>query len=160
LDSLELPHQAYQVPEFRSLLEAGILSFGTLDHLTIGDTKMEINWTKRQGISLFFSHPWFERIWIYQEVAVSRQVVFFDGTMPWEFISDAPVCLKALQWRLDGGFMRMLDDEVKTDHILQLDRFRQSAKDGPSMSLVQLLSETREFKSTEPVDRIHGLLVW
>ncbi|KAE8447238.1 hypothetical protein EG329_010932 [Mollisiaceae sp. DMI_Dod_QoI] len=154
-DTVDLLHEACQYPDFQKLLQRDELDFSVLDHLSIGDTKLQIPWDNRKELGLFFSHPWFERIWICQEVAVSGETfVFYGGRIrPWSHCISTAYCMQQLHWGHEGVDL----DEAFHINALQIEGYRLGFTDSAGLGLLELLSASRKFRSSEPLDRVFGL---
>ncbi|KAL1614474.1 hypothetical protein SLS54_009732 [Diplodia seriata] len=98
-------------------------------------------------LSWMLSLPWFTRVWVLQEVAVSRQSLVFLGgeTLDWRLLSFGNIySLDLNPVDKDGGFPRAL--QLSSDD-------REPIKD-----LVSLLTVARSCLSTDPRDKIYALL--
>ena len=151
-DTMDMLHEACQNPSFQELLQRDELDFGVLDHISLGDTKLQVPWDNRKELGIFFSRPWFERIWICQEVAMSEETfVHYGGRIrPWSYCVSTAYCMQQLHWKHSqrGSFYL---------NALQIDGYRVGARNGSGLGLLELLTGSRQFRSTEPLDRVFGL---
>ena len=155
--------EAYQLAEFKQMLHQGRLSFDTLNHMTIGGQAIKVLFPDREGVKTFFSQPWFERIWICQEVAVSTTTMVFDGKFfaEWGFFSDVAEIVHGLGGLnpvtvIDSGKVQAGDTLVR--NVLRLEGFRTGFEEAKVVGLLELLKATANFQSTEALDRVYGLL--
>ena len=99
----------------------------------------------------FLSRPWFQRMWTFQEVVLSRRCQVFCGeySMTWRDFSDA---CKAI---LIGDFNNFWSS---VDHAIPLISVLRSLwhKDRYS-NLSYLLASTRHLRAKEAVDKVFGL---
>jgi hypothetical protein len=125
------------------------------------------------GVAQLLCHPWFERIWVLQEMAVGKNVhVMFSGVcVEWdvlataarEMFSDADVYLR-LKLHLSARIDRNESAAAWSSalfHLLQIKimsetRGRRDNKDASSLGVH--ISQTTNFKATNPKDRIFALI--
>ncbi|KAI1390503.1 heterokaryon incompatibility protein-domain-containing protein [Hypoxylon trugodes] len=113
----------------------------------------------------FFYRPWFQRIWILQEIALARTatIVFGGRGIGWDRLLQAVDALRRLQlgshthiWRLSGG--------GEADRVQRCWMRRRTATSQGELEqsihfeLADLLWQTRFYKCTEPRDRLYGIL--
>lgn len=109
----------------------------------------------------FFSRRWFHRIWVIQEVvlASSAKVLFGKYEISWDWIGLAAAVIK---FNFPGPRSELQCLSIPTGLMNAFLMYRISASQtclAPlSLSFVQLLQLTQQFHSTEPHDRIFGLL--
>ena len=161
--TLDMLHQACKVDEFRDRLEDDLIDLSSLNHLCIEDMNLEIPPENRLELTRLFSHHWFERIWNWQEVGLSKKVciMYGGGVRTWGAFADVAWCMYQLRWEtsiddncLDEGMSR---DDLKHYHILHLDEHRDGALHGTTFPLLSLLSESRHFTAAHPLDRVFAL---
>jgi hypothetical protein len=161
-ETVDMLHDAVACSEFRDRLEREELDLSSLDHLSIGDRTLHISAENRTELSRFFTHPWFERIWIWQEVVMAKKAFILYGgrVRPWSFFVDAAWCMHKLHW--DSNFIpdffsygerKML----RHHHVLRLDDHRNGVIDGHTFGLLELLTASRKFINSHPLDRVFGL---
>jgi len=162
-ETIDKLHEACKYDEFRDRLEQDEIDLSSLNHLCIEDINLEIPPENRLEMSRLFSHHWFERIWNWQEVGVSRKVciMYGGGLRTWGYFADAAWCMYQLRWEtsisddcLAPGVSR---DDLKHYHILHLDEHRDGALHGTTFTLLSLLTESRHFTAAHPLDRIFAL---
>lgn len=162
-ESMVMLGEMYQVDQFKDMVVQGKVSFDTLDHMKYGDKQLRVPWENRDGMRKLFTQSWFERIWVCQEVAVSKEPVVFDGIHvgSWEVFADNAEIAQHL-----GGlnnFINWENGKVSTDdtfiaNVRQLESFRKRVEEGAPTGLLELLHATTNFQSTDPLDRVYGLL--
>jgi hypothetical protein len=152
--TITLLYEACQVPDFQKLLQRDELDLSVLDHLCLGGANLRISWESQNALDKFFSHPWFKRIWICQEVAVSKEtfVIYGRRVRPWSYCVAAAYCMQRLHWMHSGT-----RGKVHFLKALEIDHYRTSIQDGSGLGLLELLTNSRQFQSTEPLDRVFGL---
>lgn len=144
---------AYENPDFQTLLQKDELDFGDLDHTSLGinDTLVELaDW---DALATFFSFSWFERIWICQEVAVAKEVFVMYGcrVRPWSFVVHAAHWLDRLHWE-----QAMPRGGLHYREALEIEQFRISQHDD-GLSLLDLLRRSRNAKATDTLDKVFAL---
>lgn len=161
--TLDMLYQACKLDEFRDSLEQDKIDLTSLDHLCIEDSNLEIPPENRLELTRLFSHHWFERIWNWQEVGLSKKVCIMYGgqVRTWGAFADVAWCMYHLRWEhsigddcLEHGMSR---DDLKHYHILHLDEHRDGALHGSTFPLLSLLSESRHFTAAHPLDRVFAL---
>lgn len=161
--TLDMLYRACKLDEFRDSLEQDKIDLTSLDHLCIEDTNLEIPPENRLELTRLFSHHWFERIWNWQEVGLSKKVCIMYGgqVRTWGAFADVAWCMYHLRWEhsigddcLEHGMSR---DDLKHYHILHLDEHRDGALHGSTFPLLSLLSESRHFTAAHPLDRVFAL---
>jgi hypothetical protein len=116
-------------------------------------------------------HPWFARIWVVQEVALSQRVFvkYGDETIEWDILAEA---LGMLHRSRNFRLWLEWTHKVQLRHIqntslynaIRIDKLRKSLHphgehDQVSWpTLPQLLNESFYFKATNPRDHIFGLM--
>lgn len=132
-------------------------------------------------LGAFFSHQWFERIWVVQEIAYGNPVhIMYNGTsIDWPSLSVIMTHLEAepeLKRRLyyfmspqvgvDGHQASAVGLPVEGHSVLGLhwrnaifmDGIRRSVRDEVPQELVGLLLSTLQFRATQPRDKIFAVL--
>ncbi|KAI1090781.1 heterokaryon incompatibility protein-domain-containing protein [Rostrohypoxylon terebratum] len=112
----------------------------------------------------FFFRPWFNRIWVLQEITLAKTatIVCGDMSISWDRFEQALDAMRRLQlggythlWRLSGA--------TRADSIWRCRmRTRSYGNEGrPSplhVELADYLWQTRFYEQTEPRDRLFGIL--
>ncbi|KAK3493908.1 heterokaryon incompatibility protein-domain-containing protein [Neurospora crassa] len=133
----------------------------------------------------FFSRPWWSRVWVVQEVIVSRRANIICGTkeIPWDDLRRALRCWWVLRSFSDksehGEAMKKATDDVfhKTSLALFLNLFNErdredkqilqnemgsfpglSTVDGPNTGLEGTILAGHSFESTDPRDKVYAWL--
>ncbi|KAK4169692.1 heterokaryon incompatibility protein-domain-containing protein [Cladorrhinum sp. PSN259] len=120
----------------------------------------EAGWMQLMNL---FAHPWFFRIWVIQELAMaSTAVVLASGEMlDWDRIEAVARILYSPPYNLVQ--LRSTNPGVDDDfprgqcHVLMMSNIRRMRKHS-DLDLGHLLGAFSDFRSTEKVDRIYGLL--
>lgn len=105
------------------------------------------------GLLCIFDVPYFKRIWIVQEVAVSKCVDIFCGTdsCSWdELVKSLDAC--------QGLQLRRLYDLSMTPPIYRIHGAKVSFQHGLRWSLLDLLVRHRSFNATDKRDKVFALL--
>jgi hypothetical protein len=103
------------------------------------------------------NRPYWTRVWVVQEVALSRNpiIMFGDKEMPWDDFADAA-------WILDE-IVREIFPEISTEshglaNLKTIQSIRDMSKADFRASIGELLACLRGTKSTDPRDMVYGLL--
>ena len=107
-----------------------------------------------------FQHPWFMRVWILQEVAYARDVVFKTGkqTIYWDEVED---WVGKYLDRVSDPRNTKVDDDTKVSMgmVSIMSDFRHSIdRDSSKVPLSNLLYQTQYCGATDPKDKIFALL--
>lgn len=162
-ETIDKLHEACKYDEFRDRLEQDEIDLSSLEHLCVEDINLQIPPDNRLEVTRLFSHHWFERIWNWQEIGLSKKVcIMYGGVLrPWGYFADVAWCMYQLRWEtsvsddcLAPGQSR---DDLKHYHILHLDEHRDGALHGSTFSLLSLLTESRHFSAAHPLDRVFAL---
>lgn len=109
-------------------------------------------------------NPWFDRIWVVQEVALatSVRVVYGKGEMPWlNFIGGLttfgrhPKLGALLEWTED--FKVRQAPPTSVSNAAQMNEFRQKIQLGEALSFSAVLFACYRFKATDQRDKIFGI---
>ncbi|KAF5598808.1 heterokaryon incompatibility 6 OR allele [Fusarium pseudocircinatum] len=106
----------------------------------------------------FISRTAFQRAWIIQEVAVSKNPAIFCGLLmlPFDVVGRAATFLVESSWiKL---FHQMYKVSGAAGFITGMMNCRVRHQEGEYQSLDLLLASTRRFKATKPVDKIFALI--
>jgi hypothetical protein len=100
-----------------------------------------------------FQRPYFERIWIIQEVVMATRAILVCGTLEieWEPVRDFARSLQK------GGSLGNLEYEENAPGIVSVNVMA-DLKAGNGIDLLSLLIKTRTYKSTEAVDKVFTLM--
>lgn len=101
----------------------------------------------------FLSKPWFERVWVIQELSLSQfaEVIVGGSTLVWQNLADA--C-----YVLDESGLSSLMLGAKHRNVNCMDVFRWSLAQGLELDPLRLAEHARSFETTDARDRIYGLL--
>lgn len=162
-ETIDKLHEACKYDEFRDRLEEDEIDLSSLSHLSVADVDLEIPPENRLEITRLFSHHWFERIWNWQEVGLSKKVciMYGGGLRTWGYIANAAWCMYQLRWETSVGDDCLPPGNTREDlkhyHILHLDEHRTGALEGKTFPLLGLLTESRHFTASNPLDRVFAL---
>jgi hypothetical protein len=113
-------------------------------------------------LCIFFSRHWFTRVWILQEISVSKTatVAYGDKEIPWRWVAEATNALNRL--KANAGFMQV-SAAVKAEKVerCRLRTIKYLDNEDPALlpyHLNDLLWQTRFFHVTDPRDRLYGLM--
>ena len=120
-----------------------------------------------ESLGHLLSRPWFNRVWVLQEVAVARKALVQSGpaTMPWETFATAAVVI--YRAAVLSRSQRLLVG-VDLSNVLQIAVLRgmvQKQKDGRlsgeqqhNLGMVQLAKRYRTWSASDPRDKLFALL--
>lgn len=108
-----------------------------------------------------FARPWFQRVWVIQEVALSRtaHMVCGERKLPWEDVG----CMieNLLRWRLIHLIKHKTSSNQLTtgaSTLFCIQNIRRQMQIGRKRALSAVLFETMGFLATDPKDQIFGVL--
>jgi hypothetical protein len=112
-----------------------------------------INW---EALGSILSRSWFQRVWVLQEMVNARTATIHIGefNLAWKYFMRIMRELRV--YSLDAG----LDDDTGASGLSTMTwlwRLFHTLPAG-SVTVLEALGETKVFKSTQPVDKIYGLL--
>ena len=109
---------------------------------------------ERDAVECFFrflDRPWFRRIWIVQEVAVSSQAVVRCGGSMIQWHAFLAVCMYVLKLKIKVAW-------AQPDPLIAIHVARSSFQSDGDTDLLSALQRHRAFQATDPRDKIFGLL--
>ncbi|KAF2102266.1 hypothetical protein NA57DRAFT_73695 [Rhizodiscina lignyota] len=113
----------------------------------------------------FLSNPWFERMWVLQEIALAHSFRFMYGdiTIPWQRVLE----VTQVTTRNSGlaGPLFLSTDKIGHRKALSaacetfptICRIRNAIRDDENRSLATILLQCRNFKSTNPEDKLFAI---
>ncbi len=108
---------------------------------------------KFEAVKRLLQRPYFQRVWIIQEIVLSRDAVVVCGrySRPWEAVYDACTWLEAC-----GLDFVALHNE----HIVAkcMSAWQEMGRKDPQLRLLRCLSQTRYSQATDPRDKVYCLL--
>ncbi|KAF3761669.1 HET-domain-containing protein, partial [Cryphonectria parasitica EP155] len=115
-------------------------------------------------LKCFLVCPWWKRIWVVQEVAVSKKVIVQYGTVSacWEIFVGATNFISSHHKRttalaeLEPENLKVLD--LLNSQLSNLERTRQRWHEEGGTHLVHLLQEFSNREATDDRDKVYGLL--
>ena len=107
-----------------------------------------------KAFSALLEREWFTRVWIIQEVAVSKEAAMWCGGfyISWQDF------LTAVYYATSTNIPGILSNTTHTQRIVQLEVARRSKSEEYKQSLLTLLMLYRSFNATDPRDKIYSLL--
>ncbi|KAK0109250.1 hypothetical protein ONS96_003072 [Cadophora gregata f. sp. sojae] len=124
-----------------------------------------------QALITFLQHPWFARVWVVQEVALSPhvQVRYGDETIDWRIMASAVTMIHNLRhfrlWLEWSHNVQIRHAEHSSLYnIMRIDKLREnlwpSEKYGfaKEVTITHVLAESTYFKATNPRDQVYGLM--
>ena len=108
--------------------------------------------SQQKAIENLLRRPWFERVWVLQEVhfASEVEVLCGDRSVPWEALV------------LTANYLKTTLEELPTANAIQsipnVINIREKPKANQSPGLLQRLHNTRHCKSTDSRDKIYAIL--
>jgi hypothetical protein len=121
----------------------------------------------RDDLASFFNRPWFQRVWIIQEAALSHNahVMCGESTMSWEELSFACRVVKdseILPWLERREGFSSCNSEISCNVVVDIDSMQiqtiQSVASGTYGTLLEHLVMTRTAQATDPRDKVYGIL--
>ena len=108
--------------------------------------------SQQKAIENMLRRPWFERVWVLQEVhfASEVEVLCGDRSVPWEALVLTATYLNTT--------LKELREASAIEKIPNIIHVREKPKADESPGLLQRLLDTRHCKSTDPRDKIYALL--
>jgi hypothetical protein len=127
------------------------------DVLTVHEAKElglpELDDSIWQTLKRILHSPWFDRVWIIQEVAVSRRatVMCGDERVIWEDLVESALLISEgkIHYDIEGS---------GTGNITTIDGFRIQVRDGEEFDLFVLMRLSRPSLATNPQDKVFALL--
>tara|TARA_R110002003_G_scaffold143_14_gene13289 strand:- start:8941 stop:11418 length:2478 start_codon:yes stop_codon:yes gene_type:complete len=127
-----------------------------------GDRGTRFHISRWDGLIELLRQPWFERIWVVQEVALASHAVVYYGNQltNWETLAyglkvlkDRSEIVALLEWSR-GIRLRQLQQTA----LYNADRINCLKDSGYARNLPDLLFTSMHFKATDPRDLIYGIL--
>lgn len=125
-------------------------------------------WT---ALLTFLRHPWFARVWVVQEVALSPhvQVRYGDEVIDWQYIASAMQMIHNLRhFRLWLEWSHQVQirhtENSSLYNIIRMNKLRESLwptekySYAENITITQVLAESSYFKATNPRDQVYGLM--
>ncbi|KAH7380875.1 heterokaryon incompatibility protein-domain-containing protein [Cadophora sp. MPI-SDFR-AT-0126] len=109
-----------------------------------------VDWIR---LSRVFSKPYFERIWIIQEVVKARKAVLACGSarVAWEIVKNFARNVRK------GGCIGNLEYTWSAPGIVSINAMA-DLKEGKGIDLIQLLVKTSGYRATKEVDKVFALM--
>ncbi|RFU79769.1 het-domain-containing [Trichoderma arundinaceum] len=104
------------------------------------------------AVNSLLERSWFSRVWVIQEVAVSKEssIRCGDGEIAWEVLANA---LRAAH---EAQLMTLLGEGY--NHVIRLQAFREQIAAGSELPLAHLLVSAHNCLATDARDKIFALL--
>ena len=108
-----------------------------------------VNW---KALDLIYWLPWFNRTWIIQEIALAKRAQVQCGSykMPWDHLVAAERVLA--KHHLTSAV------DIDPGPITAMQAYRNATVNGERPSLLELMYSSRSNQSTDPRDKVYGLL--
>ncbi|KAF6829731.1 hypothetical protein CMUS01_08047 [Colletotrichum musicola] len=105
------------------------------------------------------SNDWFNRIWIVQEIAVSRKtdVLYGGSSLQWQALAMALARLHSLALASSDELAGVMDSQ-QLMNALVMENVRLQVDDVDRLALKDVLKLGSRFRATLPVDKVFGLL--
>jgi Heterokaryon incompatibility protein (HET) len=132
-----------------------IRTTGTISNYVALLEENDAGWTELQQL---VSRGWFERVWIIQEIAVSKNTILRYGKkeVEWTTFANALFCL--LGFAFASGRSRGFEESRELLNALVMENIRIQAEDADYLKLKDTLKLGLRFKATLPIDKVYGLL--
>ncbi|TVY23582.1 Heterokaryon incompatibility protein 6,OR allele, partial [Lachnellula hyalina] len=103
----------------------------------------------------FFARPWFTRVWCIQEIVLARDSIVLVGedSISWNMVGVTACWLTGQMSESDFDGPSHLDDISYYNAYCMFDD-----GDKDELGLLQILAKYRDFESTDPKDKVYGLL--
>ncbi|KAF8860223.1 hypothetical protein BDZ45DRAFT_649084 [Acephala macrosclerotiorum] len=143
--------------KFNELFLAGMMqNRGAVQYACINDEKIKgSDWDE---LAQLLNRAWFERVWVIQEIANAKQAFIHIGriVLGWDYFSAIISGMRS--FNVDVTLLHC--NGVKAICIMNMLREEKAGLPGAAnrMPLLELLEETRDFKSTLACDKIYGIL--
>lgn len=127
----------------------GVLSFQEAKELGLPELSDPI-W---ETLKRLLRQPWFDRVWVIQEVAVSNRAIVTcgDDRVIWEDL------LESARLISEGMIHRDMEGP-SVGNITTIDSFRIQVRDGEEFDLFVLMKLSRPSLATDPRDKVYALL--
>jgi hypothetical protein len=135
------------------------------------EEKGEMQWANRaadisfseaelHGLIGLFMRPWFERLWIRQEVRLATQAKIICGfdSLSWNVFQNAIFCLVAKINVYEDRVEEVLGLQYGVDFFIRLELIRGLCNPNLSEDFTKALDAARNSKCSDPRDRVFALL--
>ncbi|ENH67416.1 Heterokaryon incompatibility protein 6, OR allele [Fusarium oxysporum f. sp. cubense race 1] len=115
----------------------------------------------RSAMMQLFRRRWFSRIWVLQEAVLARHALVQVGLyqIPWEWVGlAAAIVVHKPELSPSGHGRDMIPTGAMNSYLMYRLSISQKCFPRLEFSFAQLLQVSRHFQSTEPKDKIYGLL--
>lgn len=105
------------------------------------------------AVAWYFSRPWFQRLWVFQEVNCGPDIVVICGSTctSWDAVGLTATYIK--RWQSLRDVIAHVDNTFWYNAYIMRSRHQQS-----TISAASMLSQGQNFVTTDPLDRIYALL--
>ena len=107
------------------------------------------------------SRPWFERLWVQQEIRMAKSNSIFllgSDTIDWQLLRKAIICLSRKSWNRPNSELSETLSLILTNLRAKLNVLRHYARSGTTMRIRNAMNETRLCKCLDPRDRVYAIL--
>ncbi len=143
---------------FKGLRDFAASHRQSLNESSVYGTPIDVDNARLAAIKRILKRPWFSRTWTLQEVVLAKDALFVCGNEQISFSKFDEACQWIHYHNLDVAIDYLhitLLDMSATHHSLRSDDTTTATE---ALSLINLLSQTRFNESTDPRDKIYGLL--
>lgn len=135
-----------------------LYNFVPVTHHLLRQYELQHNRSKK-GIDMLVAllkNPWFERIWVLQEVIVSKRAKIIQGNS--EVLWDEFAVAISTIWRLQLGSSSFVIVRGILQNVLHIQSLRKSFSIGGRVELKKLALLFHGSKSTDPRDKLYALV--
>lgn len=106
-----------------------------------------------EALKRVLHRPWFDRVWVIQEVAVSKRatIICGDAKVIWEDLLESALLISE-------GMIHGDTEGPDVGNITTIDGFRIQVRDGEEFDLFVLLKHSRPSLATDARDKVYALL--
>ena len=116
--------------------------------------------TTWKALGHFFSRTWWERVWVVQEVVWAADVIIMCGTreMSWNSLLHGSLHLQQAGATSNNITINTVLGLAHSSFVIQMAEIRRKRIDALPLSLERVLAMARIRRSTDPRDKIFGIL--
>ncbi|CAF9922506.1 MAG: hypothetical protein ALECFALPRED_002107 [Alectoria fallacina] len=119
-----------------------------------------VDMTTWKALAHFFSRTWWERVWVVQEVVWATDVIVVCGTreMSWNSLLHGSLHLQQAAATSNNIAINTVLGLAHSSFVIQMAELRRKRMDALPLSLERVLAMARVRRSTDPRDKIFGVL--
>lgn len=109
----------------------------------------------------FFHHPWFQRVWVIQEAALSRSAVVYSTgeSIPWDELLAVNDIISSPEYAAESRWSVQTRDAMPAIWNA-LGRLHGRHEDGELLPILQVFLKALDLKATDPRDKLFALLAF